>query len=328
MTKPRVFVTRPLGASVIDFLGKHAEVSCYPVDEPISVEALTEACREVEGLMPAGVRVSAEVLAAATHLRAISNVAVGCDNIDLAVCTARGIPVTNTAGSLEETTADLAFALLLAIARRIPEGDRYVREGRWKHWQWSVLWGSNVHGKTLGILGFGHIGQALARRGKGFSMRLLYHSRRRVAEAIETETQATYVDRATLLRESDFLSLHVPSAPETHHLIDAEAFGRMKRSAFLVNASRGQIVDEAALIAALESGRIAGAALDVFEQEPAVPARLIALSNVVMTPHVGSGTAETRLAMAMLAAHNLVAMLNGQRPENVVNPKAFDETLG
>lgn len=325
MTKPKVFVTRPVGTAVMNLLAEHCDVICHPLDGPISVAALAEACRNVDGLMVAGARVPAEVLSAATRLRAVSNVGVGYDHIDVAACTARGIPVTNTAGSLEETTADLAFSLLLGVARRIPEGDRYVREGRWKHWEWGLLWGADIHGKTLGIYGFGHIGQAMARRGRGFDLRILYHSRTRVAETIEEEIGATYVDHPTLLGESDFLSLHVPLSPETHHLINAAALHQMKPSAFLINTSRGQVVDEPALVEALKSHAIAGAALDVFEHEPAVDPGLMALPNVVLTPHIGSGTAETRLAMARMAAENLVALLDGHCPVNVVNPEIFED---
>jgi glyoxylate reductase len=250
-------------------------------------------------------------------------VGVGYDNIDVAACTRRGIPVTNTAGVLEETTADLAFALLLAAARRVVEGDRYVRQGQWKQWEWGLLWGADVHHKTLGIYGFGHIGQAVARRGRGFSMRILYHSRHQAPEALRNELGAELVDRETLLRESDFLSLHVPLTPETHHLIASRDFALMKSSALLINTTRGKVVDEEALVSALEARRIAGAGLDVFEREPQLHPALARMSNVVLMPHVGSATAETRFNMAMFAAENLLAALDGRRPHNVVNPEVY-----
>lgn len=284
---------------------------------------MIEACRDAEGVIVSGARLSREVIEQAVRLRAVSNVGVGYDNIDVAACTARRIPVTNTAGTLEETTADLAFALLMAVARRVAEGDRYVREHRWQRWEWGLLWGADVYGKTLGIYGFGHIGQAMARRGRGFAMRILYASRRRAPETVERWLEAQHVDPETLFRESDFLTLHVPLTPETHHLIGEHALGLMKPTAFLINTSRGKVVDEEALVRGLETHRIAGAALDVFEQEPQVHPALLSMPNVVLMPHVGSATTETRLRMAMVAAQNLLALLDGQRPANVVNPEVY-----
>ena len=321
--KPRIFVTRPLPPAVLDRLATRCEMRLHPQDTPLSPAQLAEACRDQEGVVVCGARFNEEALLQATRLRVVSNVGVGYDNIDVAACTRRRIPVTNTAGVLEETTADLAFALLMAVARRVVEGDRYVREARWKQWEWTLLWGADIHHKTLGIYGFGRIGQAMARRGRGFSMRILYHSRHPAPEAVEQELRAGCVNRETLLGESDFLSLHVPLTPETHHLITARELRLMKPSAFLINTARGQIVDEEALVAALEARTIAGAGLDVFEREPQVHPALVTMDNVVLMPHVGSGTAETRLNMAMLAAENLLAALDGRRPPNVVNPEIY-----
>ena len=319
----KIFVTRPLPAPVLELLAARCELHLHAEDDAIPTERLAEACREVEGLVVCSARVPEAVLVQAPGLRVIANVGVGYDNVDVAACTRRGILVTNTAGVLEETTADLAFSLLLAAARRIAEGDRYVREGHWKKWEWGLLWGAEVWRKALGIYGFGHIGQAMARRGRGFSMRIIYHSRHRASGAVEEELGAQYVDRETLLHESDYLSLHVPLTPETRHLIKAEDFQRMKPTAFVINAARGPVVDEEALAAALRDGTIAGAGLDVFEAEPRVHPALLGLSNVVLMPHVGSATGETRLKMAMLAAENLLAALGGQRPPNLVNPEVF-----
>jgi lactate dehydrogenase-like 2-hydroxyacid dehydrogenase len=217
----------------------------------------------------------------------------------------------------------LAFALLMAVARRLVEADRYVREGQWRYWQWGNMWGTNPSGKTLGIYGFGRIGQAVARRARGFSMRIIYHSIDRPTPEQEQELGAQFVDRETLLREADFLSLHVPLAPDTNHLITATELALMKPTAFLINTSRGKVVEEAALVEALQSKRIAGAGLDVFESEPQVHPALLAMANVVVTPHVGTATGETRLAMAMLAADNLLAALAGRRPPNLVNPEPW-----
>jgi glyoxylate reductase len=321
--RPKVLITRPIPQSVIDHISKRCEVQVHPVDEPMSSAQLASAMRNVDGVMPAGVRISKEIIDAAPRLRVVSNVAVGYDNIDVGACNRRRILVTNTPDVLNEATADLTFALILAVARRVVEGDRYVRAGNWKHWQWNYLWGTQMHGKTLGLYGFGRIAQATARRARGFSMRVLYHARHRVSADVEKEFAAEFVDRETLLRLSDFLSLHVPLTPETRHAIGATELALMKPSAFVINAARGPILDEVALVQALQAGRLAGAGLDVFENEPKVHPALLSLDNVTMMPHVGSATAETRLRMAMLASENLLAALRGERPKNLVNPVAF-----
>lgn len=321
--KPNVFVTRPLPAPALELLSIACNVQFYAEDSAIPVQQLAGKCRGVEGLLVNSARVSEEVLQAAPKLRAISNCGVGYDNIDVESCNRRRIPVTNTAGSLEETTADLAFTLLLASARRAIEADRYVREGRWDRWQWGLLHGLDIHHKTLGLIGFGGIGQPMARRGLGFAMRILYHSRHRVAENIERELHAEYCDLDTLLGESDFISLHVPLTPATRHIIDRKALGLMKSTAIIVNTARGPVVDEEALVEALANRKIAGAGLDVFEKEPKVNPSLASLDNVALAPHIGSATSETRLRMATLAVRNLLSMLSGERPRNVVNPGVY-----
>ena len=231
--------------------------------------------------------------------------------------------VTNTPDVLTETTADLAFALLMAVPRRLVECDRYVREGQWQSSKWELLWGSDIYGKTLGVYGLGRIGKAVVRRARGFSMRVIYYDVVRPTPALEEELGAQFVDRETLLREADFLTLHVPLTPETHHLVGARELSMLKPTAFLINAARGKCVDEAALVEALQSKRLAGAGLDVFEHEPHVHPELLSLPNVVLAPHVGSATAQTRLAMAMLAVENLLAGLEGRRPPNLVNPEIY-----
>jgi glyoxylate reductase len=253
----------------------------------------------------------------------VANCGAGYDHIDVAACTRRGILVTNTPEVLTDAAADLTFALLLAVARRVLEGERHIRQGLWHRWEWSLLWGAEVHHQTLGIYGLGRIGQAVARRARGFSMQIIYHDWQHKTESLERELEARFVDRETLLHQSDFLSLHVPLTPETHHLIGAPELAQMKPTAFLINTSRGPVVDEQALVQALQNGTIAGAALDVFESEPAVHPDLLKLANVVLTPHIGTATAETRLKMATLAAQNLLDALQGRRPPNVVNPEVL-----
>ncbi|MGH9357675.1 MAG: 2-hydroxyacid dehydrogenase [Terriglobia bacterium] len=324
--KYRVFATRPMPQAVLDFLAPHCDVQMQSEDAPVPPDDLERICREqkIEGLLVAGGRVPAELVRAAAQLRVVANCSVGYDNVDLEECTKRGILVTNTAGSLDDTTADLAFALLLAVARRLGEAEQFLRAGRWKHWRFSLLMGSDVHHKTLGIYGFGNIGRVMARRGAGFSMRILYHSRRRAPESVERELGAEYRDRESLIRESDFLSLHVPLTLETTHLIGERELAWMKPTAFLINTSRGQVVDEAALAAALKAGRLAGAGLDVFEHEPKVHPELLKIeNNVVLLPHIGSATEETRTRMAMQAARNLLAALAGERPPNLINVDAL-----
>lgn len=307
----------------MELLSSACEVRSYPEDAAIPVSQLAEECREVEGILVSSARINEEVLLSAPKVRAISNCGIGYDNIDVEACNRRRIPITNTAGSLEEATADMAFALLLATARRAIEADRYVREGRWDRWQWGLLHGLDVHHKTLGLLGFGGIGQPMARRGRGFSMRILYFARHRVADSIESDLNAQYTSFETLLKESDFLSLHVPLTPETRHIIDGKTLSLMKDNAILVNTARGPVVDEKALVEALRNKKIAGAGLDVFEGEPHVDPNLLGLDNVVLAPHIGSATGETRLNMSILAVKNLLEMLAGKRPRNVVNPGIF-----
>ena len=324
MSLPKVFVTRPLPRAAVERMAKRCEVAVYPEDKRMPPEQLAEACREVEGLVASGVAVPAGLVEAAPRLRIVCNVGVGYDKVDVAACTRRGIMVTNTPVVVTEATADLAFTLLLAVARRLIEADRYVREGQWQYWQWGHMWGTNPSGKTLGICGFGRIGQAVARRARGFNMRIIYYSLDRPTPEQEKELGAQFVDRDTLLRESDFLTLHVPLAPDTHHLIGAAQFALMKPTAFLINTSRGSVVEEAALVEALQSKRIAGAGLDVFEFEPQIHPALLSLPNVVVSPHMGTATGETRLAMAMMTADNLLAAMSGERPPNLVNPEVLE----
>ena len=263
-------------------------------------------------------KVDAALLARAPKLRVVSNVAVGYDNIDVPACTARGVVATNTPDVLTEATADLAWALLLAAARRIPEADRYVRRGKWKRWDWTALRGADVHGRTLGILGAGRIGQATGHRAVGFAMEVLYTSRQRRL-LFEHTTQARRVDFKTLLRQSDFLSIHVPLNRETHHLIGAKELALMKPGAILVNTARGPIVDEAALAKALQSGKLAAAGLDVFEHEPKIHPALLKLENVAILPHIGSATESTRRRMVETALRNCIAALKGEVPPNALN---------
>ena len=255
-----------------------------------------------------------EVFAACPGLKVVSNVAVGFNNIDVAAAKKRGIVVTNTPDVLTETTADFAWALLMAAARQVVPADRYVRSGEWQAWKWDLLWGRDIHGKTLGVVGFGRIGRAVARRAQGFGMRILYHDTVAADSETERSLNASRVEMGTLLQESDFVSLHTLLSAATRHLIDESALRQMKRTAILVNASRGPVVDEAALVKALSEGWIAAAGLDVFENEPKIHPGLIPLSNVVLAPHIGSASGETRVAMGNLAVRNCVAVLEGKPP--------------
>ena len=267
-------------------------------------------------------KVDDELLQAAPKLRIAANVAVGYDNIDVPACTKRGVVATNTPGVLDETTADFAWTLMMAVARRLGEGDVLARSGNWKGWDLDQLVGTDVWGKTLGIVGFGRIGRAMARRAGGFQMRVIYTDAVRAPGDAEKELRAEYRDMHELLAEADFISVHTPLLPETHGLFNAAKFQRMKRTAFLINTSRGPVVDEAALVAALEDGKIAGAALDVYEKEPVIHPGL-RRSNVVLAPHIASASLETRTKMACMAAENVIALLQGRRPANVLNPEAL-----
>ena len=268
-------------------------------------------------------KVDEELLAAAPKLRIAATVSVGYDNIDVPACTRHGVVATNTPGVLDETTADFAWTLLMAVARRLIEGEAWVRSGTWPGMDIAQLLGSDVYGKTLGIIGFGRIGRCVARRAQGFQMRVLYNNRNRLAPEIETELRAEFAEMDRLLRESDFVSLHVPLSSETRHLISTDNFAKMKPTAFLINTSRGPVVDEAALVAALEQKKIAGAALDVYEREPIVHPGLLGRKDVVLAPHLGSATLETRTKMAVVAAQNVAAFFEGRRPPNPLNADAL-----
>ncbi|HEX2482408.1 MAG TPA: D-glycerate dehydrogenase, partial [Methylomirabilota bacterium] len=278
---------------------------------------------DCDAIIPMGAHPIPEtILAAAPRLRIVAVAAVGYNIVDVEAATRRGILVTNTPGVLTETTADMAWALMLGVARRVPESDRFIRGGKWTGVYWSQLVGTDVHGTTLGIIGLGRIGQAIARRGQGFGMRVLYHNRKRDLEA-ERNLDVGHRTKADLLREADFIVLSVPLSPETRHLIGAAELALMKPTAFLVNVARGPVVDETALVEALRAGRIAGAGLDVFEEEPKVHSGLLGLENLALTPHIGSASRATRLKMATRAAENCLAALEGRRPTNLVNPEAW-----
>ena len=326
MVKPKVYVTRQLFDEAIEILEEHADVEVYEgVDDAIPRELLLEKVADVEGLLPLLTeRIDAEVMDAAEGLKVISNYAVGYNNIDVAAATERGIYVTNTPGILTDTTADCAFALLMAVARRIPEADRHVKAGGWVHaWGPRMFVGTDVHGKTLGIIGLGRIGGAIARRAKGFNMNVIYYDEERKRE-LEKELGVRYSPLKELLTESDYVSLHIPLTSSTRHMIGKRELTMMKETAFLINTSRGPVVDEDALYRALRDGVIAGAGLDVFEREPLSPeSPLKGLDNAVITPHIASASVETRTKMATTAAFNLVSVLQGKEPPNLVNPEVL-----
>ncbi len=314
----KVLVTREIPSAGLRVL-KPFDVSVLHERPPERGE-LVDAVRGVSGVLSTATeKVDGEVMdAAGDGLRVVANMAVGYDNVDVQAASERGVVVTNTPGVLDETTADVAFMLLLAAARRLGEGERLLRDGLWEWWGPRQLMGRDVWGKKLGILGFGRIGQAVARRAKGFGMEILYHNRSRKEEA-EQELGARYLDLDEMLETADFVSVHTPLTDETHHLIGAKELGRMKPEAILVNTSRGPVVDEAALADALAEGRIFAAGLDVYEEEPKVHPRLLKLENAVLAPHIGSASVETRDKMAVLAAENLVAVLRGEEPKTPVN---------
>jgi glyoxylate reductase len=294
--------------------------------EPWSKAELMARLGEAEALIcQLTQRVDAEVLGAGPKLRVVANVAVGYDNIDVAAATARGIAVTNTPGVLDDSTADFTWAVLLATARRVVEGDRLVRRGEWTGWDLMLMLGADVHGKTLGIFGLGRIGRKVAERARGFGMRVLYHSRTRLAGEEESALGGEWATKERILRDSDFVTLHVPLNAETRHFIGARELEQMKPTAYLINAARGPVVDEAALVAALEKKQIAGAALDVFEEEPRVHPKLLMMENVVLAPHMASASVETRTRMAVMAAENVVAVLENRKPPNLVNREAWEK---
>jgi glyoxylate reductase len=323
MAKPKVFATHPLFEAARQLLQEGCDVEYWAKPERPPREEVLRRVKDKEGLICLLTeKVNDELLQAAPKLRIAANVAVGFDNIDVAACTKRGVVATNTPGVLDETTADFAWTLLMAGARRLGEGEALARSGNWKGWDLDQLVGTDVWGKTLGIVGFGRIGRAVARRASGFQMKVIYTDAVRAPAEVERDLRVEFREMNALLPESDFISVHVPLLPETRKLFDAPKFQRMKPTAFLINTSRGPVVDEAALVAALESGKIAGAGLDVYENEPLIHPGL-KRANVVLAPHIASASLETRTKMACMAAENVVALFKGQRPANKLNPETL-----
>jgi lactate dehydrogenase-like 2-hydroxyacid dehydrogenase len=322
--KPSVLVTKRIYPEAIEFLKQHAEVDYADSDDGLSAEELAPRIRDKQAVVSQLTdRFDAAVLDRLDGLRAIANVAVGFDNVDVPAATRKGILVTNTPDVLTDTTADLAWALMLAAARRIVEGHHYVHSGQWTKWRIDLLVGQDIHHRTLGIFGMGRIGQAVARRAAGFSMRVLYHDAQRAPEQVERALGLEFASADEVLRQSDFVSLHVPLTSGTRHLIGGPQLRMMKPTAILVNTSRGPVVDEAALAEALAQRTIAAAGLDVFENEPKVHPLLLKLENAVVVPHIGSASVETRLKMCMTAAENAVAAIEGRRPPNLLNPEVW-----
>jgi glyoxylate reductase len=324
MPKPKVYVTRELPERGLKIIKEHFDAEVWPEYAPPPKKVIIEKARNVDALATLlSDKIDSEVFDAAPKLKIVAQMAVGFDNIDIPEATKRGIYVTNTPEVLTDTTADFAWALLLAVARRVVEADKYVRSGQWKvGWHPMMMQGRDVHDATLGVVGAGRIGFAVAKRATGFDMKILFYD---VVPRPEMEKLgAKKVDMDTLLKESDFVSIHVPLMKETYHLINEEKLKLMKKTAYLINNSRGPVVDEKALYQALKEGRIAGAALDVFEQEPTpLDNPLLKLDNVVVAPHISSASYETRSRMAEMVAENLVALFEGKKPPNLVNPEVM-----
>ena len=326
MSRPKIVVTRRIPEPAVELLREAGDVWVSPDDRPLETNELHDAVKAADiAVTLLHDKVDDAFLdAAGDQLRAVCNVAVGFDNIDVPAATRRGVLITNTPGVLTEATADLAMTLILAVTRRIGEGERLLRRREEWSWHMFMLLGMGLQEKTLGVVGMGAIGQALARRAKAFGMEIVYSDARRASEEVEHELDAKRVELDELLRTADVVTVHAPLMDETRHLIDAEALDLMKETAYLVNSARGPIVDEAALVDALKAGKIAGAGLDVFENEPDVHPGLLDLDNAVILPHLGSATIETRTAMGVLAAKNAIAVLNGEQPPTPVNPEVLE----
>jgi glyoxylate/hydroxypyruvate/2-ketogluconate reductase len=323
--KPSILIARAIFPEVISRLSEYFEVESNQDDQVLSPQELAQKMQGKSGVLCTGsARFNGQLLAQLPVLKAIANMAVGYDNLDLPACTAQGILATNTPDVLNETTADFGWALLMATARRVTESERWLRAGKWDKWRYDYFLGSDVHGSTLGIIGMGRIGQAIARRSMGFDMRVIYHNRTRLTTEQEVHANnALYVSKSELLAGADHVILVLPYSGATHHTISTEELAMMKPTATLVNLARGGIVNDVALINALRQKVIAAAGLDVFENEPKLHPDFLTLENVVLTPHIASATEPTRRAMAICAADNLIAALTLQRPPNLLNPEAF-----
>jgi gluconate 2-dehydrogenase len=319
--KPKVLVTREVFDEVLEYLSQFFEVTSNQSDVPFNSETLAMRLSDKEGaLITLSDRIDADLLTRCPNLKAVCNIAVGYNNIDLEACTKAKVMATNTPGVLDDTTGDFTWALILAAARRVTEAEAYLRNDQWDGWKLKQFLGLDVHHATLGIFGLGRIGQVVARRAIGFEMKVIYHDVRRAASEIEQACRASFVKKEELLAQADIVTLHVPYSSATHHLIAEKELKQMKPTAILINASRGGVVDDSALIEALRKEMIAGAGLDVFENEPKLNPGFLDLKNVVLAPHIASSSKATRLRMAMLAAQNLVAGLTGKTPPNLLNP--------
>jgi gluconate 2-dehydrogenase len=319
--KTKVLVTREVFDEVLEYLSQYFDVTSNPSDVPLDPDTLASKLSDKQGaLITLSDRIDPALLSRCPNLRAVCNIAVGYNNIDLEACRKARVMATNTPGVLDDTTGDFAWALILATARRLTEAEAYLRNGQWQGWKLKQFLGLDVHHATLGIIGLGRIGQVVARRAVGFEMKIIYHDVRRVPPEIEQACRASFTTKEELLGQADIVTIHVPYSAATHHLIGKQELERMKPTAILINASRGGIVEDVALIEALRNGKIAGAGLDVFENEPKLNPGFLDLKNVVLAPHIASSSKATRLKMAMLAAENLVAALTGGPPPNLLNP--------
>ena len=325
MSQPQVFITRQIPQVGLDALLPHVQMEVWPEQQPPPYSVLLEKAKQIDGLLCLLTdSIDAEVIAAGKSLKVISQMAVGYDNINVAAATSRGIPVGNTPGVLTEATADLTWALLMAAARRLPEAENYVKQGQWQTWQPTLLLGADLVGKTLGIVGLGRIGAAVARRARGWNMRIIYTSQKRHQLEEEKTLGVEYVSLEQLLAEADFVTLHTALTDKTYHLIDQPQLELMKSSAILINSARGSIINPEALYQALKQGKIRAAAIDVTEPEPLpVNSPLLTLPNLIVTPHIGSASEQTRSQMALMAAQNLLAGLRGQVLPHCVNPEVY-----
>ena len=319
--RPRILLMHPILDPGPSILAEAAEVVPYPAGGPLDEASIRQAADGCVGIVSQLMDPIRDTVLSSTGLKCVSNVAVGFDNIDIPAATARKVMVTNTPGVLDDATADFAFTLIMTTARRVVEADNFTRSGQFRGWAIDMMLGQDVFGTTLGIVGIGRIGRGVAHRAKGFNMRVLYYDPMPLPREAEEQLGATLVDLNRLIAESDFISVHVPLTQETHHLLSTAQFNAMKRNAILVNTSRGPVVDEAALVEALNGRKLAGAGLDVYEREPAVHPGLLQLPNVVLAPHIASATIRTRSEMSAMAARNMATAVRGGRPPNLVNPE-------